>query len=31
MELIIVVGCGLFFLATAIIAYKRQEKDFENY
>ena len=30
MELIIVIGCGIFFLITAIIAYKRQQKDFEK-
>ena len=30
MELVIVLACGLFFLLTAIVAYVRQMKDFEN-
>jgi hypothetical protein len=31
MELLIVIGCGIFFFITAIFAYIRQQKDFEKY
>ena len=30
MELIMVLACGVFFIATAVISYIRQSKDFEN-
>jgi len=30
MELLIVISCGVFFLATAIVAYIRQSKDFDE-